>query len=242
MGPDSAPPGTGQPADPVPEQPPPQEAAPCPTQRSSLRQANRGTFQRMLAQRLQEDQDYAEFERAAEARLRRGKRPAPHPEQPAVAPAAAAAAGGGLGPDGGVVVKKRRGRPPKPRPPEPPKPRLMGTLMGQISAVVSAPCDCQHFGYAPAHDLVCAVPAGAHLEAVLARVRGAVEGSGMAPGTPVWVKVRGWGPACAGVGCAARAWQDMTPVRAAATHWSCSKANAHTWLLWVHVPRQLAAL
>lgn len=95
-----------------------------PVQRSSARQANRRTFKRMLAQRQQEELEYAEYERAAEARMRHGPRPAPHTAQPAAAPAAAA--GCTVDADGTVVVKKRRGRPPKPRPPEPPKPFLMG--------------------------------------------------------------------------------------------------------------------
>jgi hypothetical protein len=98
-----------------------------PVQRSSARQANRGTFKRMLAQRQQEELEYAEYERAAEARMRHGPRPAPHPAQPAAAPAAAA--GCTVDADGMVVVKKRRGRPPKPRPPEPPKPTLMGKVL-----------------------------------------------------------------------------------------------------------------
>jgi hypothetical protein len=116
----------------------PEAPVPCPTQRSSLRQANRGTFQRMLTQRMQEDQDYAAYERAAEARMKRGvKRPAPQQATPpAVTPAAAAAAAAG-GPDGVAVVKRRRGRPPKPRPPEAPKPPLMGELRAssELSAV-----------------------------------------------------------------------------------------------------------
>lgn len=91
-------------------------------QRSSLRQANRNTFKRMLQQKQQEEQEFALFERTVEARLRRGKRPAPSSPPPPPAAAAAAAGEDGVV----VVVKRRRGRPPKPRPPQPPKPLLIG--------------------------------------------------------------------------------------------------------------------
>lgn len=103
---------------------PPSSQAPA-AQRSSARQASRGTFKRMLAQRQEEEQEYAEFERAAEARMWHGYRP---PPQPPVTPAAQGLGGCSVGADG-VVVKKRRGRPPKPRPPEPPKPPVMGASM-----------------------------------------------------------------------------------------------------------------
>jgi hypothetical protein len=120
----------------MPAQTPVQQAGAA--HRSSARQANRGTFQRMLAQRQQEESEYAAFERAAEARMKHGKRPwasscAP-PQQLSVLPAAAAT-GSTAGTDGSVAVKKRRGRPPKPRPPEAPKQALMGEQM-------CIPCDC----------------------------------------------------------------------------------------------------
>lgn len=72
-----------------------------PSRAPSQRQAFKGTFKRILQQQRQEDQVFAEFEAA----IRFGKvTPAQSP-----APAAPVATEGG-------VVKKRRGRPPKPRP------------------------------------------------------------------------------------------------------------------------------
>jgi len=97
-------------------------------QRSSLRQANRNTFKRMLQQKQQEEQEFALFERTVEARLRRAKRPAPSSPQPPVAAAAEAGEDGVI-----VVVKRRRGRPPKPRPPQPPKPLLIGMCVQQVT-------------------------------------------------------------------------------------------------------------
>lgn len=73
----------------------------CPSRPPSQRQACKGTFKRILQQQRQEDQAFADFEAA----LKLGKitsLPAPTPASPVVT-------------EGGVV-KKRRGRPPKPRP------------------------------------------------------------------------------------------------------------------------------
>lgn len=114
----------------TPSQAPTQQSGAA--QRSSARQANRGTFQRMLAQRQQEESEFAEFERAAEARMRHGKRPwagscASAQQLPALP--AAAISGVNAATDGLVAVKRRRGRPPKPRPPEAPKQALMGKHM-----------------------------------------------------------------------------------------------------------------
>ena len=82
-----------------------------PSRPLSQRQACKGTFKRILQQQRQEDQAFAEFEAA----VKLGKVTAPP------APAAPVVTEGG-------VVKKRRGRPPKPRPliPVPTRPLFYG--------------------------------------------------------------------------------------------------------------------
>lgn len=98
---------------------------PATARRSSLRQASRGTFQRILAHKQREELEFAEFERATAFLMQRNKRRAP---QAAVAarPLQACSDKTTGGCDVEVVVKRRRGRPPQPKPPELPKPPLVG--------------------------------------------------------------------------------------------------------------------
>jgi hypothetical protein len=95
----------------------------------SKRQAHKGTFSRILQHQHEEDAAYAEFEAA----VKRGSKPGSkqqaaaqaqqQQQQPVAVPAQPAVAEGGV-----VVVKRKRGRPPKPRPliPIPTRPLLYG--------------------------------------------------------------------------------------------------------------------
>lgn len=87
--------------------------AALPPRPPSKRQACRGTFKRILQQRLQEDEAFAEFEAAVKSGPGTASAPTPPPAPPVT--------------EGGVV-KKKRGRPPKPRPlyPVPTRPLFYG--------------------------------------------------------------------------------------------------------------------
>ncbi|KAF6266559.1 hypothetical protein COO60DRAFT_3827 [Scenedesmus sp. NREL 46B-D3] len=105
----------------------------------SKRQAHKGTFTRILQHQHEEDVAYAEFEAAVRQGSKRGsKRPAAaqaQPPQPSTAPNQLA-----VHEDEVVVIKRKRGRPPKPRPltPIPTRPLLYGSHLQSVLQEVRA--------------------------------------------------------------------------------------------------------